>query len=97
MTKHTNEPPGAAIEPAAVRMAQVAWDKLEAENNRLHGIKTDLLEACKIALENMLPCNAQWPPFDELDECPAGDEHECGACYNRRLVAAAIAKATRGE
>lgn len=44
--------------------------------------------------DNALPIhNPQWPPFDSLEECPAGHEYECGACSQRRMVTEVIAQA----
>ena len=56
----------------------------------------ELLKACKIAISQMAEHNPQYPAFESLKECPKGHKYECGACYNRRVVQAAIAKASNG-
>lgn len=58
----------------------------------------EMLAALEALVEyDYLPeCNPQYSPFDELGECPAGHDYECGGCQIRRQILAAIQKA-RGQ
>jgi len=62
-------------------------------NARLIAAAPELLAACKAALDGLLPCNPQDPELLNYETCPPGHRNECGHCFRRRQIEAAIAKA----
>ncbi len=64
-----------------------------APNATLISAAPDLLAACRMTLADISEHNPQYPAFELLDRCPANHKYECGDCYHRRTIEAAIAKA----
>lgn len=67
----------------------------EESDARLSAAAPELLEACRTALDGLLPCNPQDPELvysgDEM--CPKEHPNCCGNCGIRYQVMSAISKA----